>query len=844
MMKTHVAVTLRVVVFCCPVAGPAAEVASGPGVTTTAEVRLDLPSEWLFQYGHLLRQIQLRESIFLERVRGTVFRPESLILPTDRDPADVVLRRTEALLDHVAQLPGCPDLSAQRDELAKLQALAQSVPTTPKPPRKEIYFNACKLRREISFKNPLLDFDKILFVKREVHGPIYEVGSHMCDQYFGFHAKPGGGLFVLAQAFSDTPQLRDLTGANVCTSGRLKGRVLHGGFLAPELSFDAKRILFCFTEAEKIYPNWPKEWEPHWTPESTFHIFAVNADGTDLVQLTDGPTNDLHPCFLPNGRIVFISERRGGFGRCHGRPVPSYTLHSMYDDGSDITLLSPHETNEWNPSVDNNGMIVFTRWDYVDRGFNQAHHAWNCYPDGRDPRAIHTNWSLDVTSRPHQEQHVRAIPGSVKLVATACGHHTQVYGSLIIVDPQQRDDGRMSTVRRLTPEQWFPEAEYASGRGEGMFSTAWPLSEDFYLCVYYGGGHDGLREGGYDKYNYGVYLIDSLGNRELLYRDPSFSCHKPIPLRPRTRPPVIPHGTLVGQPARDGHKTIIAKEDLPKTAVVSVMNVYNSTLPFPEETQIEKLRIIQLLPKTTPIAREPMIGFGDLTSARRVLGTVPVEADGSAHFELPTGVPVYFQAIDQQGTAVQSMRSATWAAPGEKLVCKGCHEPRETTARAPKSYPTALQRAPSQITPDVPGSGPFSYPILVQPVLEAKCVGCHAEGIAQRKENCPDLSSRGIDPDGTGWYASYNSLRGYAFFWGDSRDTSIFDRQPVTTPGRFGARASRLYHLLREGHHDVQLTADEMHRIALWLDCNSDFYGAYENIRRQEQGEVVEPTLQ
>ena len=820
--------------------GAAAEVTPGPGVTMTAGVTADLSGEWLFQFEQLKRQIELRDRIFPDRVKRTVFRTDSLILSSDRDPADVAVRRTVALLDDVMRLPGVGELAAEQRELKLLRRQVQSTAASDLPSRRRLYLSACKLRRRICFRNPLVDFDKILFVKREVHGPTWPQGTHMCDQYFGFHAKPGGGVFVLEKAFSDAPEVRDLTGANVCTAGRLRGKVLKGGFLAPELSFDGTRILFCFTEAERIYPRWPDKWEPRWSPESTFHVFGMNADGAKLVQLTDGPTNDLHPCFLPNGRIVFISERRGGFGRCHGRPVPCFTLHSMYEDGSDVTLLSPHETNEWNPSVDNRGMIVFTRWDYVDRGFSQAHHPWICYPDGRDPRAIQGNWSLQMGSRPHMEQHVRAIPGSRKLVATACGHHTQVYGSLVIVDPRQKDDGRMSMVRRLTPEQWFPESEYAVYRGEGMFSTAWPLSEDYYLCAYYAGARDGLREGRHEEYNYGIYLIDSFGNRELLYRDPAFSCHKPIPLRPRRRPPIIPHGTLVGRPKQNGRKAIVTKEELPKTATAVVMNVYHSRVPFPQGTRIEKLRIIQLLPKTTPVANDPRIGYGDQKGARRVLGTVPVERDGSARFELPVGVPVYFQAIARDGTAVQSMRSATWVAAGEKLVCKGCHEPREATSGTPRAYPMALRRKPSTIAADLPGSNPLSFPILVQPVLDKKCAGCHAEEIARGNDKCPDLAARGTGPNDSPWYVSYANLRDHAFFW----DDAVFDAKPKTTPGQFGARASKLYRMLQEGHHDVKLTGEQLHRIALWLDCNSDFYGSYENLQEQREGKVVEPTLE
>jgi len=155
-----------------------------------------------------------------------------------------------------------------------------------------------------------------------------------------------------------------------------------GSFLSPSLSYDGKVIYFCHTEAAGNYT---------WNEHSTFHIFKVNVDGSVLRQLTDGPLNDLFPHPLPNGRLVFISERRGGYGRCHGRLCPTYTLYSMNVDGTDITLLCAHETNEWQPWVDNDGMIIYTRWDYVDRGDDQTHHPWITYPDGRDARSIHGN---------------------------------------------------------------------------------------------------------------------------------------------------------------------------------------------------------------------------------------------------------------------------------------------------------------------------------------------------------------------------------------------------------------------------------------------------------------------
>ena len=255
--------------------------------------------------------------------------------------------------------------------------------------RAELLAEACKLRRKVAFANPLLDFNRILFIKRHFCPNEEVTGNHMCDQYFGFNAIRGGGLFVLENPFSDTPTVRNVLEKSVCENGRYKGQSFTSkdGFLAPELSFDGKEVLFARTEIADNEAD-RKRYSGQGSENNTYKIFRVKLDGSGLTQLTDGIWNEFDPCYLPSGRIMFISERRGGYGRCHGRPVPSFTLYSMNADGSDIVMLSPHETNEWQPSVDNNGMVVYTRWDYVDRGNSQAHHAWITTPDGRDPEPL------------------------------------------------------------------------------------------------------------------------------------------------------------------------------------------------------------------------------------------------------------------------------------------------------------------------------------------------------------------------------------------------------------------------------------------------------------------------
>jgi len=792
---------------------------------------------WTPQQEHRVAFAKLRELIAhfrrqrQDRRRWQAFvaqthRPDALFFEADRDPADVVLRRTAALLGHLRGMAGAPDLSAEAAALAKLQARAAKIDLANAARRYELFEQAMRLRRKIAFANPLLDFQRILFIKREFMAGSHRQGNHMCDQYFGFHTIRGGGLFVLDSAFSDRPTVRDLLASPVCQNGRFQGRKLpDGGYLSPELSYDAKTILFAFTEAEHTLYKW--------TEGSTFHIFKVNVGGSDLRQLTDGPTNDFDPCWLPNGRIVFISERRGGFGRCHARPVPLFTLHTMRPDGSDIVCISRNEANEWHPSVDHDGRIVYTRWDYVDRGHNQAHHPWITTPDGRDARVIQGNYAPQERLRPCMEMDMRAIPGSHRYVATAAAHHGQAYGSLVLLDPNIEDDDAMGPLKRLTPEVLFPESGVSSNLHQG-YAAAWPLSEDFHLCVYDANG--AARRG--RKNNYGIYLLDAFGNKILLYRDPGFSCLSPIPLRPRPRPPIMPHFTALGTTAVSAVRPPTGETPVLRMVPVAVINVFDGRLPWPEGTVITHLRIIQLFPKATPHHHQPRIGYGVEKNARGVLGTVPVEADGSAHFELPAGIPVYFQALGPDGLAVQSMRSAAYVHPGERLVCQGCHERRPHAPPQPRRVPLALRRGPSKIRPDVPEANPFSFPRLVQPVLERNCVPCHV-----KKPKAPDLRKGDWAKHRYGWYASYANLRTHAFYFGSF--TAEYDRWvvPRTTPGKFGARASKLYRMLTSGHNDVKLSAADLHRITLWLDCNSEFFGAYHDTAAQARGEAVRAIL-
>ena len=763
------------------------------------QLQRDFPDESMSPYQTYVRLWKRVKSDPRDDVEKTAFRRDALAYKADRDPLGVLLRRTKALLADLQDRADAPDLSEEAEELNAVEQEAQT--TEPGTERRfDLYRETFVLRRRIAFANPLLDFDDIVFATH--HRAKY---NHMCDQYFGFHARPGGSIYVLHDAFGENPRVENIVPDSTVENGRFEGQRLEdGSFMSLDLSYEAGEIAFAWTEAEPTRYRWSKH--------STYHIFKARIDGSGLRQLPEGEWNDFDPCFLPNGRIAFISERRGGYGRCHGRPVPTYTLHSMEPDGSDIRTMSYHETNEWHPSVDAEGMLVYSRWDYVDRDSDIAHHIWLCYPDGRDPRSYHGNYPIRRHARPWMELSIRQVPDSPLYLGVAAPHHGQAYGSLILIDQRIPDDNFMSQLRRVTPEVRFPESE----GGKEAYGTPWPLSEDYYLCVY-----------DEDERHYGIYLVDSFGNKVLIYQDPKVACLDPIPFRARLVPPVIP--------------TMVEKADGPSpTGTVAVIDVYDSDFEWPEGADVKALRIVQIFPKSTPSVDRPRIGKGDQSLARGVLGTVPVEPDGSAYFEMPANIAVYFQALDSRGLAIQSMKSDTFVHPGEQLTCQGCHEPKRRTNRSENGgMPLALERPPSRIEPDVDGSNPLLYPRLVQPVLDRKCVGCH-----RKHDKAPSLSDE-IKKDKHGWSHSFVSLAPHA--WAKHGGNGALRRKNKTSrsiPGEVGTMASDLFKMLEKGHHEVQLTPEEMHRITLWLDCNSNFYGAYYDTEKQARGEVVMPRLE
>ena len=688
---------------------------------------------------------------------------------------------------------------------------------------------AHRLRRTLMLSDPQLADTPLLFVK---HVP--SVMSHQLTQMYGYCSQPGGGLFVLEQP-GVSMRTRNITPASLPA----------GNFMTPELSFDAQKLLFAYCPVKTAPGSWGFNDQ---TKGLRYHIYELTRASGTVRMLTQGDTDNFFPVCLPGGDILFSSTRRGGFHRCGRGPCPVYTLARMGANGENPHSISYHETHEWDPCLLNDGRVIYTRWDYVDRNAVHYQQLWSARPDGGNVRIYYGN----NTWNPAGIWEARSIPGSHRVMATASPHHGMSAGSVVLLDVTHGVDGREPQTR-LTPEVRFPESESPLAHGPNAaepyafdtppggywnsplkeawmektptdeekrwaghcYKSPWPLSETRFIVSY---SYDQLvGEAGPNIPNmFGIYLCDAFGNKELLYRDPNISSLWARPLVRRAPPPEVAS-------AIDG--TWRTKN----TGTYFLSNVMESWPYLPTNTPITHLRIFQMLLKTTPNIDSPKVAAGLGAPGRQVLGTVPVAADGSAYFEAPARMPIYFQALDAQGRAVQTMRSLVYLQPGETETCIGCHEHR-MKKEPPRAQALATRHAPSVIAPGPEGSKPFSYPLLVQPILDLHCVKCH-DGKEPKR---PVLTGA---PDG--WASkSFNALMKQVSYstWGQPGP-----RDALSEPLRFGALASPLAKMLEKGHGKVTLTPEEWTRLYTWMDANGEFYGTFDVAEQKKQlkGEVI-----
>jgi Hydrazine synthase alpha subunit middle domain len=468
--------------------------------------------------------------------------------------------------------------------------------------------------------------------------------------------------------------------------------------------------------------------------------------------------------------------------------------------GGNIRPLSAFENFEWAPSVANDGRILYTRWDYIDRFNGHFFSLWSANQDGTNPQLVYGNYTV----KPQVKFEARAIPDSSKLVFTAVAHHSICGGTLCLLD-RDRGTEEAAPLTRLTPEVAFPETEANGGH---YYANPWPLSEEYFLVGWADQKlppHCRTTDEQNPRNAMGLYVLDAFGNLELLYRDPEISSVSPMPVKPRPQPPT--------------HPTLAASNDKQESQVL-VQDVYYGLDGVPRGS-VKQLRLVAVVPKVQPQMNNPVLGISAEDPGKFVLGTVPVESDGSAYFRVPSGLPLFFQALDASGAAVQTMRTLTYAMPGQTLACAGCHEHRDAAPPVGKSALAAL-RPPSKPTPGPSGSWPLRFDQLVQPMLDRHCLECHRAG-------GKDVQAAKLD------LASTNAYQALLAFGDADLKKQAFERDR-SNPNQAVAANSKLWKLLTQpgGHQKVKLDADSLDRLATWMDTYAQRLGSFSEQQERE----------
>jgi hypothetical protein len=513
-----------------------------------------------------------------------------------------------------------------------------------------------------------------------------------------------------------------------------------------------------------------------------YHLYEINADGAGLVQLTDGVYDDFEPTYLPDGDLVFVSSRCKRWVSCWLTQVA--IMHRSGPDGRNIRCISANIEQDNTPWVMPDGRLLYMRWEYVDRSQVDYHHLWVANPDGTAAMAYFGNMhpaTVMLDAKP--------IPGTDRVVAIfSPGHGVREHaGDVTIVDPDSGPDAR-PMARRVSRKT--------------VFRDPYPFSEDCFLVA----GPEG------------ILLMDGQGRTQVLVpKTDALDLHEPRPLAPRPRERVIPPRT---DPRQATGRLLLAD--------VTVGRNMAGVKPG----EITKLLVLEVLP--TPVhysgGMEP-ISLGGTFLLERILGTVPVEPDGSAYFEVPALRPVFFIAMDAHDNAIKRMHSFTNVQPGETTGCTGCHEQRER-AMAPTGSLLALRRPPSPIQPmaDVPEV--FDFPRDIQPILDKHCVTCHS----------PDKRDGGVILSGDrgplyshGYYTILS--RGLV---ADGRNLAVGSRPPRSV----GAAASRLTKMLDGSHYGAKLSDHERRMIGYWIESGAVYPGTYAAAGTGMIGGYVENTVQ
>lgn len=716
----------------------------------------------------------------------------------------------------------------ERRETAVTRALRQRDPGA-EAAAAALAAQADRLRQDALLANPLLDFDRLLFVRRRAdtlsdyrrgQAMLHEIGMP-CNHWSNSSLPRDGYDNEIAVLSPVRPDGRRTT----------LHRPPAGGYVGEvDLNFDGERLLFSRSDA------------------TSWKILEMRVDGTGLRQVSRMPddVDAYDACYLPDGRIVFGSTASYQAVPCwSGIPHRVANLYRMDADGGNVRQLCFDQDHDLYPTVRSDGQVMYNRWDYTGIRHEYLRIQMTMNPDGTGQRALYGSNSW----WPNALYFARPVPGHPDRMVGIVGdyHGVPRMGWLALFDTSrgwQDADGVVQLIpgrgRKVEP---VIKEKLVTGTWP-LFLHPFPLSEKYFLVS--------ARLS--PEHGWALYLADVFDNLVLVHEEPGWALLEPVPVRATPPPPVIPDRI---DPAAD-------------TATVYLHDVYTGAAMagVPRGT-VKALRLFAYDFGYPKLAGSSRVGIGGPWEVNRILGTVPVEDDGSAFFRVPACTPLSLQPLDAEGRAVQVMRSWYTAMPGEKVSCVGCHErnsdlPRPGYAAVGRGVPAtvsvALQREPTEIRPWHGPARGFSFEREVQPVLDRHCVECHDGRPRSDGRQPPDLRARALRPDYVGYLVAqgdstlarpeedvrrleacldrtgphrdmpYGRIRfspSYEALVRLVRRVNIEDDVDLPLPGEFNADTSRLVQMLKRGHHGVTLPPADWERVYTWIDLNAPYHGTW-----------------
>ena len=664
-------------------------------------------------------------------------------------------------------------------------------------------------QREALLSNPLLDFDLLVVLRKPLGDPRRPKGPDRgMGEFFGLAQQSAWQLDRIRQPYgweNEIAVLSDLRGeARLTTLYRPPAPRLISDL---DLHFDADRMLLSMPGSHFLW-----------------QVFEIDARGSRLRQVSLGDQPDVHnfdACYLPNGKIAFVSTAALQGVPC-SNGIAVATNYVMDADGRNVRQLCFDQDHDYCPTLMNDGRILYLRWDYTDLPHQWPRILFTMNPDGTCQREYYGSNSY----WPNAIFFARPVPDHpTKVAGIVTGHHVGRVGELVIFDPaagRQEADGVVQRIPgygqkvepiimdKLTIDSW------------PKFSHPFPLSEK-YLVVAAKPTPGAL---------WGIYLVDVFDNLVLLKEVEGRALFEPIPFRRTATPPVIPQRI---EPDR-------------KDAVVYLEDVYRGPgLAGVPRGTVKRLRVFSYhFAYPYKSGGQHRVGSDGPWEPKRILGTVPVEADGSAMFRVPANTPISVHPLDAEGKAVQLMRSWMTAMPGEVLSCVGCHDSQNTAPIGRGSI--AARKKPVEIEPWYGPVRGFSFKNEVQPVLDRHCVSCHDGSRQYHGRTLCDLrgdrdayvvlEANNPQPQVIRGVGKEELVKKYSGVF----EPSYFELRRLVRVGglesdlhllracEFHADTTELFQMLRNGHYGVELDAEAWERLATWVDLNAPCHGTWRDV--------------